>query len=157
MKISLPKEEKPQGLRFASKLMVLMLIFTLVPSLIFFGVYLNQTQAKVKTEAGQTLARTASNLSYPLGERITQSTQTYYIFGAVLLYVILGSWLCSFLFTRSLTKLTRLANRMSLGDLNVEIPEHAQGEIGQLSRSLQRLQASLKLSIRALEHLEPPL
>jgi HAMP domain-containing protein len=53
--------------------------------------------------------------------------------------------------------LTRLANRMSLGDLNVEIPEHAQGEIGQLSRSLQRLQASLKLSIRALEHLEPPL
>jgi len=157
MKISLPKEEKPQGLRFASKLTILMLIFTLVPSLIFFGVYLNQTQDKVKTEAGQTLARAASNLSYPLGERITQSTQTYYIFGAVLLYVILGSWLCSFLFTRSLTKLTRLANRMSLGDLNVEIPEHAQGEIGQLSRSLQRLQASLKLSIRALEHLEPPL
>ncbi|RPI78644.1 MAG: HAMP domain-containing protein [Desulfobacteraceae bacterium] len=157
MKIPLPKEEKHRGLRFASKLTILMLIFILLPVFIFFGFYLKPTQNKIKIEIGQVLTQDAPNPSYPLGNRMTQSNQTYYIFGAVLIYVILGTWLIVFFFTRSLTKIIRLANRMSLGDLNVEIPEYDQGEIGQLSRSLFRLQASLKLSIRALEHLEPPL
>jgi methyl-accepting chemotaxis protein len=83
-------------------------------------------------------------------------SRTFFIFSAILFCMILAIGLSSFWFTRSLRNLVSLANRMSLGDLNVEIPEETKGEIGQLSQSLLRLQASLKFSIRALEHMEPP-
>jgi HAMP domain-containing protein len=137
MKISLPKEEKPHGFRLASKLLILTLILALVPLILFFVIYLKQMQTVAGLNAGRAL--------------IQAVYRNYDILGIILFFWVLGAWLSIKLLTWPLTKLTRLANRMSLGDLNVEIPEDGKGEIGQLSRALFRLQASLKLSIKALE------
>lgn len=52
--------------------------------------------------------------------------------------------------TRPMTHLAEVADRMSLGELDVEIDVEGDNEIGQLAESLRRMQASLRSAIERL-------
>jgi len=52
--------------------------------------------------------------------------------------------------TQPITNLASLADRISFGDLDVKIPVESSNEIGLLAQSFERMQASLKISIRRL-------
>ena len=52
--------------------------------------------------------------------------------------------------TRPMTHLAEVADRMSLGELDVEIDVQGDNEIGQLAESLRRMQASLRSAIERL-------
>ncbi len=52
--------------------------------------------------------------------------------------------------TRPLSQLAEVADRMSLGELDVEIDVTGNNEIGQLAESLRRMQASLRSAIERL-------
>lgn len=58
--------------------------------------------------------------------------------------------LLSRLITGPLRRLSEVSNRMSLGELDVEIDVHGQDEVGQLADSLRRMQASLRAAIERL-------
>jgi HAMP domain-containing protein len=52
--------------------------------------------------------------------------------------------------TRPMTHLAEVADRMSLGELDVDIDVEGKNEIGQLAESLRRMQASLRSAIERL-------
>ena len=52
--------------------------------------------------------------------------------------------------TRPMTHLAEVADRMSLGELDVEIDIEGDNEIGQLAESLRRMQSSLRSAIERL-------
>ena len=52
--------------------------------------------------------------------------------------------------TRPMTHLAEVADRMSLGELDVEIDVTGDNEIGQLAESLRRMQSSLRSAIERL-------
>jgi len=76
---------------------------------------------------------------------------------AVLLYTLMGALLAACMvvvLTRTITgriaRLVDASNRMSLGELDVEIPVEGRDEVGQLAESLHRMQASLRAAIERL-------
>jgi len=52
--------------------------------------------------------------------------------------------------TRPLKHLAEVADRMSLGELDVDIDVEGRNEVGQLAESLRRMQASLRSAIERL-------
>lgn len=65
---------------------------------------------------------------------------------ALLLAAALGTWLASGI-TRKILHATQTANRISLGDLEGCTPQHANDEIGDLTRALERMRYSLKFML----------
>ncbi len=65
---------------------------------------------------------------------------------ALLLAGGLGMWLASGI-TRKILHATQTANRISLGDLEGCTPQHANDEIGDLTRALERMRYSLKFML----------
>ena len=65
---------------------------------------------------------------------------------ALLLAGSLGMWLASGI-TRKILHATQTANRISLGDLEGCTPQHANDEIGDLTRALERMRYSLKFML----------
>lgn len=67
---------------------------------------------------------------------------------------LFGAMLASYLVARSITgpinRLAEAADRMSLGELDVEIPAGGKNEIGRLSEALRRMQLSLRGAIERL-------
>ena len=64
--------------------------------------------------------------------------------------VLVVAWFLARSLVRPIKELTNAADRMSLGELNVEIKTSARDEIGQLAEAISRMQDSLRLSIERL-------
>ncbi len=58
--------------------------------------------------------------------------------------------LIAFSITRPIRRLAEVADRMSLGELDIEIGVEGKNEVGQLAESLRRMQASLRSAIERL-------
>ena len=69
--------------------------------------------------------------------------------GGVVLALALAVFIASTI-TRPIRHLAEVADRMSLGDLDVDIDVQATNEVGQLAESLRRMQASLRSAIERL-------
>lgn len=65
---------------------------------------------------------------------------------ALLLAGLLGTWLAGGI-TRKILQATQTANRISLGDLDGCTSQHANDEIGDLTRALERMRYSLKFML----------
>lgn len=73
--------------------------------------------------------------------------------GAAAIGIIIALGLAVFIsatITRPLTHLAEVADRMSLGELDVDIDVEGDNEIGQLAESLRRMQSSLRSAIERL-------
>lgn len=76
---------------------------------------------------------------------------TYGTAGLVGIVIALGlAVFISATITRPMTHLAEVADRMSLGELDVEIDVEGDNEIGQLAESLRRMQSSLRSAIERL-------
>jgi methyl-accepting chemotaxis protein len=77
-------------------------------------------------------------------------TFAYIVLAATMGVVLLVAWFLARSLVRPIRKLTEAADRMSLGDLNVEIKAKSRDEIGKLTEAVARMQDSLRLSIERL-------
>lgn len=72
---------------------------------------------------------------------------------AVIILIVTIVLFVSFIFQkmiiRPITTLTALADRISTGDLDIQIPLQSKNEIGQLSRSFDRMKKSVQISLQA--------
>lgn len=72
---------------------------------------------------------------------------TIFLMGLILIVTLVVSAVISHLITRSLVHLTKNIDRVSKGDLNVELDSSDIEEINALTESINRVMASLKLAI----------
>jgi HAMP domain-containing protein len=94
----------------------------------------------------------------PLGaefqRRIDDSRNSEYIAGGIAFGGIFIALLLSVIVARTITKplgrLAEVADRMSLGELDIDIDVAGKNEVGQLAESLRRMQASLRSAIERL-------
>ncbi len=104
--------------------------------------------------SNQLLAAAQETLDARFDERTSQAQQEFYTYGgAALGVVLLALALAVFIsatITRPLKHLAEVADRMSLGELDVEIDVEGRNEVGQLAESLRRMQASLRSAIERL-------
>lgn len=104
--------------------------------------------------SNQLLSAAQETLDARFDERTSQAQQEFYTYGgAALGVVLLALALAVFIsatITRPLKHLADVADRMSLGELNVEIDVEGRNEVGQLAESLRRMQASLRSAIERL-------
>lgn len=99
-----------------------------------------------------TEAQTALNSEFEA--RADQARTDFATYGGLAgLGIILALGLAVFIsatITRPMTHLAEVADRMSLGELDVEIDVNGNNEIGQLAESLRRMQSSLRSAIERL-------
>lgn len=74
----------------------------------------------------------------------------YLLLAVTVCMVLVVAWFLARSLVRPIKELTNAADRMSLGELNVEIKTSARDEIGQLAEAIGRMQDSLRLSIERL-------
>ena len=104
--------------------------------------------------SNQLLSAAQETLDARFDERTSAAQQEFYTYGgAALGIVLLALALAVFIsatITRPLKHLAEVADRMSLGELDVEIDVEGRNEVGQLAESLRRMQASLRSAIERL-------
>jgi HAMP domain-containing protein len=104
--------------------------------------------------SNQLLTAATQTLHDEFAARSAAATADFYrSFAAALGGVVLALALAVFIastITRPIRHLAEVADRMSLGDLDVEIDVQATNEVGQLAESLRRMQASLRSAIERL-------
>jgi methyl-accepting chemotaxis protein len=83
---------------------------------------------------------------------ILKEAQQYAIIlmGATFVIVLLIAYLASRAIVTPIRKLTDAANRISVGELGVEIENKSKDEIGDLAEAITRMQDSIRLSIERL-------
>jgi methyl-accepting chemotaxis protein len=102
-----------------------------------------------KTQYGWTLA--VQQERSEAFEPLARSRQfAFMLFGATAAAVILIAYLASRAIVTPIKKLTDAANRISVGDLGVEIESRSKDEIGELAEAITRMQDSIRLSIERL-------
>jgi methyl-accepting chemotaxis protein len=74
----------------------------------------------------------------------------YLLLAVTMAIVLVVAWFLARSLVSPIKELTNAADRMSLGELNVEIKTSARDEIGQLAEAIGRMQDSLRLSIERL-------
>jgi methyl-accepting chemotaxis protein len=74
----------------------------------------------------------------------------YLLLAVTVALVLVVAWLLARSLVSPIRELTNAADRMSLGELNVEIKTSTRDEIGQLAEAIRRMQDSLRLSIERL-------
>jgi HAMP domain-containing protein len=104
--------------------------------------------------SNQLLAVSRDILKSEFDSRSSAAQSEFMFYGAaamvgVVLALALALFI-SFTITRPLNHLAEVADRMSLGDLDVDIDVESRNEIGQLAESLRRMQASLRSAIERL-------
>ncbi len=102
-----------------------------------------------KTDLGWTLAtQQERNEAFV----ILKEAQTYafILMGATFVVVVLIAYLASRAIVTPIRKLTDAANRISVGELGVEIENKSKDEIGDLAEAITRMQDSIRLSIERL-------
>lgn len=104
--------------------------------------------------ANQLLTEAEASLQADFEARADSAQTSFYQSGVTaLLGVTLALALAVFIsatITRPISHLAEVADRMSLGDLDVEIDVTGNNEVGQLAESLRRMQASLRSAIERL-------
>ena len=99
----------------------------------------------------------AQVVSVPMAVPVARAEQVFKVFMASLIgiFVAIGIVLNLMLYLlviRPVTSLSRLANRVSLGELNVpEFPTHSRDEIGTLAQAFTRMRNSLDHAIKLLD------
>lgn len=104
--------------------------------------------------SNQLLSAAQETLDARFDERTSAAQQEFYTYGGaalgiVLLALALAIYISATI-TRPLKHLAEVADRMSLGELDVEIDVESRNEVGQLAESLRRMQASLRSAIERL-------
>jgi methyl-accepting chemotaxis protein len=79
----------------------------------------------------------------------TQEFALILLAGTIVLVLII-SWFSARAIVRPIMKLTDATERMSLGELNVEIDVKSKDEIGLLAQAIGRMQTSLRLAMNRL-------
>ena len=74
----------------------------------------------------------------------------FILMGATFVVVIIIAYLASRAIVTPIRKLTDAANRISVGELGVEIENKSKDEIGDLAEAIMRMQDSIRLSIERL-------
>ena len=72
------------------------------------------------------------------------------LFAVTAVLVLLIATLSARTLVRPITKLTDVAERMSMGDLDVQIDVHSRDEIGMLAQAVERMQTSLRMAMDRL-------
>jgi methyl-accepting chemotaxis protein len=72
------------------------------------------------------------------------------LFGATFIVVVIIALLASRAIVKPIRTLTDAANRISVGELGVEIKAKSGDEIGDLAEAITRMQDSIRLSIERL-------
>ncbi|MBI9086691.1 MAG: zinc-ribbon domain-containing protein [Desulfobacterales bacterium] len=73
-----------------------------------------------------------------------------YLLAATVLLILFAAYLAARTLVRPINKLTDVAERISMGELNIDIGIQSKDEIGQLARAVERMQTSLSLAINRL-------
>lgn len=104
--------------------------------------------------SNQLLTTSSEALKADFTARADEARQSFATYGmASVIGVVLALGLALFIsatITRPMRHLADVADRMSLGELDVEIDVEGENEIGQLAESLRRMQASLRSAIERL-------
>jgi len=74
----------------------------------------------------------------------------YILLGATIVIVVLIAWIMARAIVTPIKTLTGVAERMSLGDLNMQINIPSRDEIGLLAQAIKRMQTSLRMAIDRL-------
>ena len=74
----------------------------------------------------------------------------YILLGSTIVVVLIIAWLSARTIVLPISKLTVAADKMSLGDLNVDLAVKSKDEIGLLAQSIGRMQTSLRLAMNRL-------
>jgi methyl-accepting chemotaxis protein len=74
----------------------------------------------------------------------------YLLLAVTVVFVFIIAWFSGRALSRPITKLTDTADRISVGELDVEIDTHRKDEIGDLAEAVSRMQDSIRLSIERL-------
>lgn len=77
-------------------------------------------------------------------------TVAYYMFAGTFIIILIIAFFSSRAIVTPIRKLTDAANRISVGDLDVEISTKSKDEIGDLAAAIVRMQDSIRLSISRL-------
>lgn len=103
-----------------------------------------------KTKLGWTLAvqQEKSEAFEPLKQA---QLFAYTLLGVTVIAILLISFFASRAIVTPIRKLTDAANRISVGDLEVEIINRSKDEIGDLADAIMRMQDSIRLSISRLK------
>ena len=100
------------------------------------------------------LSTATESLKADFDARADAARQDFAVYGgAGVIGIVLALGLALFIsttITRPMTHLAEVADRMSLGELDVEIDVTGDNEIGQLAESLRRMQSSLRSAIERL-------
>ena len=100
------------------------------------------------------VTKAATGLDESFDDRTSEATQAMQVVGLVALGGLVVACALAFLIGHSITRpivhLAEVADRISLGDLDVEIDVHGKNEVGKLAESLRRMQASLRSAIERL-------
>ena len=102
-----------------------------------------------QTELGWTLAiqQEKSEAFAPL---LQAQRFAYYMLGGTILLIVLIAYFAAKAVVTPITRLTDAANKISIGDLDVEISATSKDEIGELAAAIMRMQDSIRLSIARL-------
>jgi methyl-accepting chemotaxis protein len=104
--------------------------------------------------SNQLLTSAQTALQADFDARASTAQKDFALYGsAAIIGIILALGLAVFIsatITRPMTHLAEVADRMSLGELDVEIDVDGSNEIGQLAESLRRMQSSLRSAIERL-------
>lgn len=104
--------------------------------------------------SSELLASASDALKADFSARADKAQQDFSTYGtASMIGIVLALGLALFIsatITRPMSHLAEVADRMSLGDLDVDIDVEGTNEIGQLAESLRRMQASLRSAIERL-------
>jgi len=74
----------------------------------------------------------------------------YLLLAVTVVFVFIIAWFSGRALSRPITKLTDTADRISVGELDVEIDTNRKDEIGDLAEAVSRMQDSIRLSIERL-------
>ena len=72
------------------------------------------------------------------------------LLAATVVVVLLVAWLAARALVKPIAQLTDMAEKMSMGDLEVVVNIRSRDEIGQLAAAIGRMQTSLRMAIERL-------
>ncbi len=106
------------------------------------------------TASNELVTVAANEMNAEFDDRSAGATREMQVVGGIAFSGIVVALLLAFMVSRSITRpvshLAEVADRISLGELDVEIDVHGTNEVGQLAESLRRMQASLRSAIERL-------
>jgi methyl-accepting chemotaxis protein len=88
-----------------------------------------------------------SEAFYLIGQLMSYA---YLLLGVTAVFVFIIAWFSGRALSRPIIKLTHVADRISVGELDIEINTKRKDEIGNLAEAIARMQDSIRLSLERL-------